>query len=257
MMSQLNINPWPILASTSAMLVSLSFAFGTSVSRYFDGMLLIVARRPYDLGDRIIINDPTANEYDARKDSWYVEDITLFTTTVRRGRDSTIATLNNSSIALLKIVNCARSPNAAVSLEMKFHMKMNEDGNINMFQTAVEEYLESNPRSWDSLKFLLLTELDTDNEHAIYQMTVIHRLGWQDAVRVAQSRAALVTFCFKAAKELGVQYSTPMPSRMLYHVQKKEGGENDATTTTATEVARPSGSNNLDDNAMISDGFIQ
>jgi hypothetical protein len=51
----LDINPWPLLVSLSTLLVSFAFAIGPSLSRYIDGMLMIIVRRPYDLGDRIVI----------------------------------------------------------------------------------------------------------------------------------------------------------------------------------------------------------
>jgi small-conductance mechanosensitive channel len=238
------------------MLVSVSFAFGPSAAKYFDGMLLILARRPYDLGDRIIISNPqtVADSYDTARDSWFVEDINLFTTTLRRGSDSTVATINNSSIALLKIVNCQRSPNAVVLLELKFNIRMHSEGKIIQFEAAVEEYIQANPRTWDSLKFLILTELSKDWESATYQLSAVHRLGWQDAVKISKSRAALVAFCGQTARELEVLYWTPIPKRtffyggMLQNVPNvhhnppppplgslvlQQGGEGDAVDTTS------------------------
>ena len=212
----------------SAVLVSFAFAFAPSAASYFDGMLLIIARRPYDLGDRIVIAPPETvdNTYDPRADSWFVEDINLFTTTLRRARDGSVATVNNASIVKNKIVNCQRSPNAQVLLELKFHTKINEDGNIEKFHAAVEQYVRSNPRSWQKLKALFMTELDLDNEYAIYNLAVIHRLNWQDAVSVSKSKGQLMAFCAKVAIELGFAYDSPVPRRQLFY-----GGSTAATTT--------------------------
>ena len=59
LLSIMNFNPWPILVSITSLLVSVSFALGSSVSKYVEGVLLIAVRRPFDLGDRIIISDAT------------------------------------------------------------------------------------------------------------------------------------------------------------------------------------------------------
>lgn len=54
-LSVLKLNPWALLVSISTLLFSTAFAIGPSLSRYIEGILLIVARRPYDLGDRVLI----------------------------------------------------------------------------------------------------------------------------------------------------------------------------------------------------------
>jgi hypothetical protein len=44
-LEMMDINPWPLLLSMSTILVSFSFSFGNSSSRYIDGVLLIAVRR--------------------------------------------------------------------------------------------------------------------------------------------------------------------------------------------------------------------
>jgi small-conductance mechanosensitive channel len=51
----LKYNPWTLLVSLSTLLFSTAFAIGPSLSRYIEGVLMIIARRPYDLGDRIFM----------------------------------------------------------------------------------------------------------------------------------------------------------------------------------------------------------
>jgi small-conductance mechanosensitive channel len=64
-------------------LVSVLFAVGSSASKYIEGILFIAVRRPYDLGDRIYMKDPSISnvDYDYFA-SWFIEDINLFNTTV-------------------------------------------------------------------------------------------------------------------------------------------------------------------------------
>jgi hypothetical protein len=67
--SLLQFNPWALLVSLTSVLVSVSFAFGSSVSKYVDGILLIAVRRPYDLGDRIFIGDAEMSQVNDNSNS--------------------------------------------------------------------------------------------------------------------------------------------------------------------------------------------
>ena len=49
--SVLQLHPWTLMVSITSILVSMSFAFGSSVSAYVNGILLIAIRRPFDLGE--------------------------------------------------------------------------------------------------------------------------------------------------------------------------------------------------------------
>jgi len=73
LLSIMNFNPWPILVSITSLLVSVSFALGSSVSKYVEGVLLIAVRRPFDLGDRIIISEASQVDTTNAGLSWFVE----------------------------------------------------------------------------------------------------------------------------------------------------------------------------------------
>ena len=49
--SLMELNPWALMVSFTSILVSVSFALGSSLSRYVEGVLLIAVRRPFDLGE--------------------------------------------------------------------------------------------------------------------------------------------------------------------------------------------------------------
>ena len=44
-LSILDLNPWPFIASLTGLLVSFAFCFGSAASKYFEGLLLIFVRR--------------------------------------------------------------------------------------------------------------------------------------------------------------------------------------------------------------------
>ena len=74
----MRFNPWPLLVSLSTVLVSISFAVGSSASKFFEGVLLVAARRPYDLGDRIYMHDPSVLISDGLWYCWFVEGKSLY-----------------------------------------------------------------------------------------------------------------------------------------------------------------------------------
>jgi small-conductance mechanosensitive channel len=72
-LSILKVNPWPLLVSLSTLLVAGSFAIGPTCAKAVEGILLIVARRPYDIGDRIVITDSAGVKTPEMSMSWIVE----------------------------------------------------------------------------------------------------------------------------------------------------------------------------------------
>lgn len=57
---------------------------GTASSKYFEGLLFILVRRPYSIGDCIHVSDPNQDTSHSASAFWFVEDITLFSTHVVR-----------------------------------------------------------------------------------------------------------------------------------------------------------------------------
>lgn len=80
LLSVTGLNPWPLLVSISTLLVSISFAVGSSASKYIEGVLLIAVGRPFDLGDRIFMMNPSEiNNDPGIMVSWFVEGASLTT----------------------------------------------------------------------------------------------------------------------------------------------------------------------------------
>ena len=49
------LNPLVIIASISALWLSFAFMIGSGVSQQFEGVLMVLVRQPYDIGDSIAI----------------------------------------------------------------------------------------------------------------------------------------------------------------------------------------------------------
>jgi hypothetical protein len=101
----LGFNHWAPLTSIWTFFLSLAFMFGSASSTFFEGILMIFVRRPYDIGDKISLSNPSTDTNSAGSSTWFVENVTLFTTTVRYASTNEVATYSNGSLARLRIVN--------------------------------------------------------------------------------------------------------------------------------------------------------
>ena len=88
---------------------------------------------------------------DVTKNTWFVEDITLATTTLRYARTNEVCTVNNWSISSTRIVNLARSANATVHFEFKAHISILDSSKLEDFRREIHQYVEERPRVWSGV----------------------------------------------------------------------------------------------------------
>ena len=101
----LGYRQWGPIGSAFAFFFSFAFMFGPASSKLFEGILLIFVRRPYDIGDKISLSEPNKDTNTAGSSMWFVENVTVFTTTVRYASTNEVATYSNGSLARLRIAN--------------------------------------------------------------------------------------------------------------------------------------------------------
>ena len=225
--SLMQFNPWAFMVSITSLLVSFSFALGSSISKYVEGVLLIAVRRPFDLGDRIFMSSAEGINPlpDVSSNTWFVEDITLTTTTLRYSKTNEVSTVNNWSIAGSRIVNCARSPNATVHFEFKAHISILDDQKLEKFQSAIQKYVEEHPRVWDSIAHLRHDEFNADEERVTFALAIRHRSSWQEAGRIKLDRSDVFRFLFELGSKLDVHFEKPADQAVIYEGGKlKQGG---------------------------------
>lgn len=70
----------------------------------------------HSIGDRIATSNPKTDTSPNGSSTWYVDKVTLFTTTVRFATTNEVATYSNGSLAVLRIINANRSPKAIISV---------------------------------------------------------------------------------------------------------------------------------------------
>ncbi|KAL3920631.1 MAG: hypothetical protein SGILL_003161 [Bacillariaceae sp.] len=206
-LSILNLNPWAILVSLSTLLVTASFAVGPSAAKAIEGILLIVGRRPFDIGDRIIIGDSPGST---------VPTMSSSCTTLRYAASNEVATVSNGSLASARITNCARSISATVHTLLKFHISCHQGRLIDDFRDAVDKYVQERPNIWDSVIFFRMEEIDPNNEVVTYRLVCRSRYTWQICNRVLQCQADLHKFCIKLTFDMGINYDQPNARSIVY-----------------------------------------
>jgi hypothetical protein len=183
--------------------------------------MFILLRKPYDIGDRISINDPNEPPGIDGVFTWFVEDVTLYYTTVRLGATNEVATIANSSLAHSRIVNAARSLKAVVYITLKFGFDVPYT-KVQLFKTTVESFIKARPREWLNCSAIRSTRVEADLGYIEYVIVLQHRDSWQHIGVILESKAAVVSFCLEVQKQLGMRYvapATPVSLTFNNHLQ--------------------------------------
>jgi small-conductance mechanosensitive channel len=119
----------------------------TASSKYFEGLLFILVRRPYQIGDGIHVSNIEVDTSFTGSAWWTVENVTLFTTSVIFSFTGERATLSNGSLANSRIINSSRSPKASLYVLLKFPVDIAYE-KLQVFNKALEEFFKNRPREW-------------------------------------------------------------------------------------------------------------
>ena len=199
----------------------------TASSKMFEGILLIFVRRPYDIGDKIAISDPENDTSAGGSSTWFVEKVSLFTTTVRFATTNEVATYSNGSLARLRIINAKRSPKAIVYVYMKFGADVPYQM-IKVYKTAIEKFVKSRPREWSQLNGFRATRVEMELNYIEYVIVATHREMWQNVGPILQSQADLAAFSLEVSKKLNMRYRNPPKPITLSMSKGKNASEETA-----------------------------
>lgn len=132
-------DPFALFLSLSSVILAFAFMIGSASSNYFEGVLFILGRRPYGIGDFIHVSNVESNITSSA--GWRVQHVSLFETSFTWVSTNETATVSNGSLASSRIINWARSPhprfiiNFIVPIETKYET-------LELFKRAVEEYIK-------------------------------------------------------------------------------------------------------------------
>jgi hypothetical protein len=77
-LSIFGVDPLVLFASVSGFVLGFAFMIGSAASKYFEGLLFIFVRRPYNIGDYINVSDVNQDTPGSGSAPWLVKDISLF-----------------------------------------------------------------------------------------------------------------------------------------------------------------------------------
>jgi Mechanosensitive ion channel len=77
-LSLFGVDPLVLFASVSGFVLGFAFMIGSAASKYFEGLLLIFVRRPFNIGDFINVSDVNNDTPGTGSAPWLVKDISLF-----------------------------------------------------------------------------------------------------------------------------------------------------------------------------------
>ena len=178
---------------------------GSASSKYFEGLLFILVRRPYGIGDLIhVSNVDQDTPIEIGAPCWIVQHVTLFETVVTSLPTQERASLSNGSLANSRVINWARSPHAKFNITLTFPIETRYE-TLEIFKQAIEEYLKVRkvfldfhcpfpvhilaltislkslkirPREWLALNGFRVNRIATDKGFVQVVLTVIHRESW-------------------------------------------------------------------------------
>jgi len=138
---------------------------------YYQGLLFILVRRPYEIGDGIAISDPNAETSIHGSGWWLVKDVSLFTTTVVYVMTNELATLSNGSMANSRIINATRSPHATLFTLVKFPIDV-KYVKLAIFKDAIEQFIRNRPREWTSMLAFRATRAEASEGTIVSRLSV-------------------------------------------------------------------------------------
>lgn len=162
----LGIDPLALFAAISGFVLGFAFMIGGACSKYFEGLLMILITKPYDIGDKIQVAPATADSSGTGSAYWLVKDVGLYHTTYMFWTQET-ATCPNGTLANTRIINATRSPQAILITMFKFPIDTPYH-KIEVFKTTVEKFVKNRPREWLSFLAFRPTRVEADGGFGTY-----------------------------------------------------------------------------------------
>ncbi|KAL7557216.1 hypothetical protein ACA910_001283 [Epithemia clementina (nom. ined.)] len=219
----LQLDPLTLLLTVSGLLVAISFMIGPGSAVFFEGIMMILGRQPYDVGDRIAIgNVSDMPDFDGST-QWIVENVDLLSTTARLVYTNEVANFSNGSLARSRLINMNRSPDPVIYVYVRFQTDV-PYSTITIFRSALEIFVEGRPQEWQGLLGFRTSRVEAQLNFVEYIVILQHRLTWQSLIPIKESRAAVASFCVEIQKQLGCHYcAPPMPVEITMKAPSSSG----------------------------------
>jgi len=203
----LGIDPLALFAAISGFILGFAFMIGGACSKYFEGLLMILITKPYDIGDKIQVAPVTSDSSGTGSPYWLVKDVGLYHTTYMFWTQET-ATCPNGTLANTRIINASRSPQAIMITMFKFPIDTPYN-KIEIFKATVEKFVKARPREWLSFLAFRPTRVEADGGFVEYVFVAQHRENWANVGALKNSLADVSYFSLELTKRMGMRYVAP------------------------------------------------
>lgn len=221
-LSVLGIDPFALFAAITGVIVGFAFMIGGAASKWLEGVLMVLIRRPYDIGDRIAIQGATDAPSNNGAPGWIVRDVGLYHTTVVLGASQEYCTFSNGSLAACRIINATRSPRGVINFKLRFGISTDRDL-IYELRDKVEAFVKERPREWFSFLAFRMTDLAVESGYVEYIVVLQHREPWNQIGAIYTSAAAVHSYAFDLSKEMKMTYVSPKMPVELSMAQDQDG----------------------------------
>lgn len=228
-----NIGIQGLWLSSSAIILSMSFAFGNSLKNLLESILFLTVSRPFDYGDRIRIGETSGPSY-------WVESISLMHTRFRHTMKE-IVYIPNAVLAQQRIVNLSRQENTVMEIcfDVDFYTTAEQ---LEAFEDGLKQYTEDHNTAWKPGAKVMVYSF---KEHAAMTLGiwVEHRRNLTFGGIVFGDKSLMLQHMRDSMSRLKIGYRlTEQPVRMsggFSGIGGDAGGVGAVNSTTIADAALP------------------
>ena len=169
-----------------------------------------MVRKPYDIGDKVcfLSADAPVDDFGPPSGGWIVENVDLYSTTVRLGSTREYATFTNGSLASSRILNLKRSEKPNIYMYLKFTMNVSQE-QLDEFRRRIIVFIKDRPREWIKVVSLRCTDVETEQQYLKFVLIVQHRESWQSFATIQVSKGDVYIHALHLQRELKMNYTAP------------------------------------------------
>lgn len=119
-----------------------------------------------------------------------------------------MATYSNGSLANARVINAARSPQAILSIYLRFCVGVSYE-KIELCKATIQEFVKERPREWVALTVFRAEHIEQEQGYVEYRLVIKHRESWQSFSTVQNSKSEVTSFSLEVAKQLGMRHVAP------------------------------------------------
>lgn len=189
---------WEVILSVPATFLGLSWLFKDTIQEYFNAIIFVFIKHPFDVEDRITVKTAGGTKLD----DYFVQRVSLLYSELRQ-LDGTIVQMSNSFLSTCIISNMKRSgPIAeAVTLVVKFGTHLQQ---INKLREILLEFVKKEGREF---KPVILVEIRDITEMYSLSLNVVcfHKSNFQDELRRIKRRNKFICALQQGILAVGMQ----------------------------------------------------